>query len=76
MGLAEATFGGEIGRHGPSATRTSTRPWLDSALGLDIAGSGWALGALGVGLFGGLGAVFSGRVVRSFGASRGQLHGA
>ena len=35
---------------------------LDSALDLSIAGTGWALGALGAGLIGGLGAVFSGRL--------------
>jgi putative oxidoreductase len=34
---------------------------LDSALGLDVAGTGWALAGLGVGLLGGLGAVVSGR---------------
>jgi putative oxidoreductase len=45
---------------------------LDSAFGLDIAGTGRALGALVVGLLGGVGAVFSGRVVRGSGASRGQ----
>jgi putative oxidoreductase len=36
---------------------------LDSALGLDVAGTGWALGALGAGLLAGLGAVLSGRLV-------------
>ena len=39
---------------------------LDAALGLDLAGTGWGLAALGAGLAGGLGAVLSGRV-----ASRG-----
>lgn len=34
---------------------------LDNALGLDIAGTGWALGALAAGLLGGLGAVAVGR---------------
>jgi putative oxidoreductase len=38
---------------------------LDSALGLDVAGTGWALGALGAGLLGGLGAVLSRRFVGS-----------
>jgi putative oxidoreductase len=38
---------------------------LDSALGLDVAGAGWALGALGAGLLGGLGAVLSGRLIVS-----------
>jgi putative oxidoreductase len=33
---------------------------LDSALGLDLAGAGWALAALGAGLLGGLAAVMSG----------------
>lgn len=49
---------------------------LDSALGLDIAGTAWALGALVVGVLGGLGAVFSGRVVGGSRASRGQPHAA
>lgn len=35
---------------------------LDNALGLDVAGAGWAFGALGVGLLGGLGALASGRL--------------
>jgi len=35
---------------------------LDAALDLDLAGTGWALGALGVGLLGGLGAVAQGRL--------------
>jgi putative oxidoreductase len=34
---------------------------LDHALGLDLAGAGWALGALGAGILGGVGAVLSGR---------------
>ena len=34
---------------------------LDNALGLDIAGIGWAIGALVVGIAGGLGAVLAGR---------------
>jgi putative oxidoreductase len=37
---------------------------LDSALSLDVAGLGWALAALGVGVIGGLGAVASGRLVQ------------
>jgi putative oxidoreductase len=36
---------------------------LDAAFNLDVAGIGWALAALGVGLVGGLGAVLSGRLV-------------
>jgi putative oxidoreductase len=35
---------------------------LDNALGLDVAGTGWALAALGAGLIGGIGAVASGRL--------------
>jgi putative oxidoreductase len=35
---------------------------LDNAFGLDLAGTGWALGALGVGIIGGVGAVLSGRL--------------
>jgi putative oxidoreductase len=34
---------------------------LDNALSLDVAGIGWALGALAVGVIGGLAAVFTGR---------------
>src|SRR4051812_48123596 len=34
---------------------------LDSALGLDVSGLGWAFAALGAGLIGGLGAIASGR---------------
>jgi hypothetical protein len=34
---------------------------LDYVLDLDLAGTGWALGALGAGILGGLGAVLSGR---------------
>src|SRR5919201_41033 len=43
---------------------------LDNALGLDLNGTGWALGALAAGLLGGLGAVASGRL-----ASRETTHG-
>jgi putative oxidoreductase len=35
---------------------------LDNAFGLDLAGTGWALGALGLGIIGGVGAVLSGRL--------------
>jgi putative oxidoreductase len=35
---------------------------LDDAFGLDMAGTGWALGALGLGIIGGVGAVLSGRM--------------
>lgn len=34
---------------------------LDAALGLDLTGLGWALGALAVGLVGGVGAILQGR---------------
>ena len=34
---------------------------LDHVIGWDVAGTGWALGALAVGLLGGIGAVLSGR---------------
>ena len=37
---------------------------LDSAMGLALAGAGWAFGALAAGLFGGLGAVGIGRLAR------------
>jgi putative oxidoreductase len=36
---------------------------LDNALGTDLTGTGWALGALGAGILGGLGAVIGGRLV-------------
>jgi putative oxidoreductase len=35
---------------------------LDNALGIDMTGAAWALGALGVGIFGGLAAVIAGRL--------------
>jgi putative oxidoreductase len=35
---------------------------LDNAFGLDLTGTAWALGALGAGVLGGLGAVLSGRL--------------
>lgn len=35
---------------------------LDNALGLDVAGTVWALGALAAGLVGGVGAAYSGRL--------------
>jgi putative oxidoreductase len=35
---------------------------LDDAFNLDLAGTGWALGALGAGIVGGVGAVLSGRM--------------
>jgi putative oxidoreductase len=38
---------------------------LDSALGLDLHGLGWALAALGAGVLGGLGAVASGQLGRT-----------
>src|SRR3954453_8624563 len=36
---------------------------LDNALNIDLTGAGWALGALGVGILGGIGAVVSGRLI-------------
>jgi putative oxidoreductase len=44
---------------------------LDHALGIHMAGAGWALGALGLGVVGGLGAIVQGRL-----AGRGQGSGA
>jgi putative oxidoreductase len=38
---------------------------LDHALSLDLSGTDWALGALGAGLLGGIGAVVSGRLIAS-----------
>jgi putative oxidoreductase len=35
---------------------------LDNAFNLDLNGTGWALGALGLGIIGGVGAVLSGRI--------------
>ena len=49
---------------------------LDNALGLDLAGAGWALAALGAGLVGGFGAVLSGRVLSRSNAGAGQPQGA
>lgn len=49
---------------------------LDTAFGLDLAGTGWALGALGAGVAGGLGAVFSGRLVSEHRHGHGQPHAA
>jgi putative oxidoreductase len=43
---------------------------LDAALGLDLAGTGWALGALGAGLLGGVGAVLSGRMLGAPGSDQ------
>jgi putative oxidoreductase len=43
---------------------------LDAALGLDLAGTAWALGALGVGLIGGVAAVLTGRLLS---APRGRV---
>jgi putative oxidoreductase len=49
---------------------------LDQAFSLDLAGVAWALGALGVGLLGGLGAVFSGRLIGRGERAHGQPHAA
>jgi len=45
---------------------------LDNALGIDLSGTGWAFGALGAGVLGGLGAALSGRLMPARGADRGQ----
>jgi putative oxidoreductase len=45
---------------------------LDFALGIDVAGTGWALAALGAGLLGGLGAVLSRRLAGSRSAGDAQ----
>ena len=47
---------------------------LDRALDLDLAGTGWALGALGAGIIGGLGAVISGRLVARLESDGEQPH--
>ncbi|MCW2900586.1 MAG: DoxX [Streptosporangiaceae bacterium] len=47
---------------------------LDAALGLDLAGTGWALAALVAGLLGGLGAVLSGRLAGKPSTDPGQPH--
>jgi putative oxidoreductase len=45
---------------------------LDNALDIDLSGSGWALGALGAGVLGGLGPVLGGRLMSPPGAGRDQ----
>jgi putative oxidoreductase len=45
---------------------------LDNVLNIDLTGAGWALGALGVGLLGGIAAVISGRLVSRTAAGRGH----
>jgi putative oxidoreductase len=47
---------------------------LDAALDLNLAGAGWALGALAAGVLGGLGAVLSGRLAPESQAGPGQPH--
>jgi putative oxidoreductase len=47
---------------------------LDNALGIDLAGTGWALGALGAGVLGGLGAVLTGRLASERKRGHGQPH--
>ena len=49
---------------------------LDGALDLNLAGTGWALGALGAGILGGLGAVLSGRLAPAGEDGKGQPHAA
>lgn len=46
-----------------AVTAVGSGSWsLDGALNLEVAGAGWALGALALGLLGGIGAVLSGRL--------------
>jgi hypothetical protein len=53
--------------------RNRTGEWsLDNALGIDLAGAGWALGALGAGVLGGLGAVLSSRLTSERAADHSQ----
>jgi len=49
---------------------------LDAALGLDLAGAGWGVAALGAGLAGGLGAVVSGRLASRAGGDAAQASSA
>lgn len=49
---------------------------LDNALEIDLTGTGWALGALGAGVLGGLGAVLSGRLASERARGNGQPHAA
>ena len=48
---------------GDSGQRLHEWAFGNGALDLDLAGTGWALGALGAGILGGLGTVLSGRPV-------------
>ena len=48
-------------------------PWsLDGVVGTEVTGTLWALGALGAGVLGGLGAVFNGRLVSARNSGAGQ----
>jgi putative oxidoreductase len=49
---------------------------LDHVLGIDIAGTGWALGALGAGLLGGIAPLLGGRLTSERGADHGQPNAA
>jgi putative oxidoreductase len=49
---------------------------LDGALGIELAGSGWALGTLVAGAIGGLGAVASGHLAPKHASGRGKPHAA
>ena len=56
---------------------TGAGSWsIDNALGFDLAGTGWALGALGAGILGGLGAFVGGRLAASRGTGHEQAHAA
>jgi putative oxidoreductase len=49
---------------------------LDRALDIHLSGTGWALGALAVGILSGLEVIVSGRLISSRGAGRSQAHAA
>jgi putative oxidoreductase len=49
---------------------------VDHALGIDLAGTGWALAALGAGILGGIGAVLGGRLAARAESGHEQPHAA
>ncbi len=67
-----------LSAHGtPKLAGVGPGAWsLDNALDIHLTGAGWALGALGAGLLGGLSAVVHGRLESSRSADRGQAHAA